>query len=309
MNDFAPASHTQEITLSGFKTQGQTTQKVDGHELNVPGQTGNLAGAYTEGEATTLLNNNLSNLFNNLPDGTTVQDVSFEAPNNTDGSRVVVFYLSKYYNEHGTLMNEKSPTSYQVKLTGFKTQGKTALKNPTTRLDVPGQGGVYADKYTSADIESFINGKLPEIFNNLPDGATITNVTPTANVKDGTISVSFKLNKYLDDKGDLVEATSPDTFTITLGGFKTDGFTTTLPLDRIDLTGMGSINAGSITNQDSNPAVTQAILAQVKDHIQNLAHGAPASSLEIGDIQFTAKNPNNAAGTIVIDITITNNKA
>lgn len=154
-------------------------------------------------------------------------------------------------------------------------------------------------QYDDSSLSTSIFDKRNEIFNNtLPTDFELSNIVSiieknVANSK-GTITVTFSINKYYNDKG-LLEEVEPKNFTIKFIGFKADDRTT-------------SINPQLTNVENILPSQYENNLELIKNSIINNIENV-CSPLDINDIEIVFNEPNNLIGTINANIKIINSKA
>ncbi|WP_406602214.1 hypothetical protein ACJA28_00655 [Mesomycoplasma moatsii] len=218
-------------------------------------------------------------------------------------------YVTIKYNETGnlrTISSEELKNNWNsefrvcsVTLTGLK------VANPTSAIIQTnlGMSNISALDFSLSknndEIKRIIFDKRNEIFNNtLPTDFELSNIVSiieknVAN-SEGTITITFSIDKYYNDKG-LLEEVEPKNFTIKFIGFKADDRTT-------------SINPQLTNVENILPSQYENNLELIKNSIINNIENV-YSPLDINDIEIVFNEPNNLIGTINANIKIINSKA
>ncbi|WP_409035644.1 hypothetical protein [Mesomycoplasma moatsii] len=258
--------------------------------------------------------NNSSFLSNDLGMSNVRDDALFYInPNiNIDarrGQATFDLYVTIKYNETGnlrTISSEDLKNNWNsefrvcsVTLTGLK------VANPTsaiiqTNLEMSNISALdFSLSKNNDEIKRIIFDKRNEIFNNtLPTDFELSNIVSiieknVAN-SEGTITITFSIDKYYNDKG-LLEEVEPKNFTIKFIGFKADDRTT-------------SINPQLTNVENILPSQYENNLELIKNSIINNIENV-YSPLDINDIEVTFNEPNDLIGTINANIKIINSKA
>ena len=112
---------------------------------------------------------------------------------------------------------------------------KTVLKASVIDLS---NDSAYKDKFATIDgnlgitkdqINTIIQSKKMDLFSNLISNSNLSIKDQLCIPDEGIISVHVELDKYQDEKGQIVE--TPITFEIKLTGFKKDGLNTYIDYD------------------------------------------------------------------------------
>ncbi len=306
-------------TLSGFKVDGNTSFLPSNLELK--GVYTLLASSIENSSNPSLRWAVLDAIRNNimhLPPGKNAQlitDSDFDLsiiPDSIDNTIGMISVNITIKNNYWQTNAKVEPVHIinNVILTGFKTIKPTMKDNIINELAISWDWqNKYSTSFHNNDAQLFLQSKLYEIFNGTaPDHTQVVIVENTPYLSLGKASVRFKLSKYYDNKG-LLQQTPSHEFTITITGFKSDGLTTTLKSNIFNLNGVSNIQAKSISDQFSNKVVTTAILNALKLNVLNLADGASSSTLTDKDIIFAKTYCDSLTGTMIISLSIINNKA
>ncbi len=301
-----------KYTFTGFKQQTLTSQKDSGHSLTVTDPLDKQdANVFDNAAATKYLQDNINNIFDGVPAGTTITNVQ-SVPDVSKGSAKVTFTLSNYYNDKGEPANKQSKT-YTVTVDGFNT-ADTTLVSSTINV---GANTIYSID-TNTITKEWIKSKFTEAnFKNLPSpynlqqGLTVvSNISNSWNdpsVAFGTIKFTIQLTGINTSQG----SGKSQTFDVTFTGFKTTDDTTTLANYENTIGGgisnllPSQINASNLSTY--SPAIAQA-MSESKTAIFN--NMIPNAKLSANDITITGvSSPINKDGSIVVNGTLSKNVA
>ncbi len=298
------------VQINGFKTDGQNTIIENSSNLNI-GVDSILASTITNDDSRIkdqLLAALKTNMKNLAPGKTlTAGDFSFvikanSADNTTGKVTISITFIGGVWLENAIPQDTKT---IDVTLSGFLQQQKTAQDKTATLPNIA--ENIFTTQFTNEKAEEYINNNLGLIFGGTAptDAKAVIVNNANTDISTGRVTITFTLTKSFNDKG--IEQASSEQYTITIGGFKTEGQTTTITNDNWVLSSeVENIIASDITNQDSNAIVTNAILTAMKDKIENLSNGRLPSTLTTEDFTFTQVSHDNTIGQLIVDITIKN---
>ncbi len=306
--------NNSEFKVNGFLGQ-QPTKQNSGYSVPVTNALRlKMANDFIVSEAEVLINDNLTSIFQNLPEGAKCQNVTLE-PNNAQGTCNVSFNLSKYYDEQG-LVKTVGSQLYTVKVTGFHSTS-TYVKNQNVRLT--DASDVYSIDSSIVNA-SYIQGKLAtrvgfEVFGDLREGYSFNGNTTVTNIRNswidstipfGTVRFDVMLNDVYTETG----TASREFHDIEFSGFKTSESTTVLQDNSRVLVGDKSImniTPGDVTEDNLSSyegAIKDAIMFanETTNIFRNLIPGTSLSASA-----FTISQPTNAdnlTGTLQLTMTL-----
>ncbi len=304
--------------LSGFKTEGNSTSIAS--TLVLSGVEEILASSVTNNSSSikpALLDAIKKNMINisldkNI-DNFSEKDFSFTLVNGTANNATqtldINLTIKNYYWQIDA--TPKKEQTVQVTLRGFKWQGQTLRNNSVTSISTTDEWrNKFTNQFKNTDAQALIQANLTTLFNSTAprDAKVVIIQNQNENIKSGKIKIQFALNKYYDSKG-ILNQTQSENFNVVIEGFKTNGLTTDVVDKNWLLTEVREIHPETIVDQNSNKIVKQSVLRALKEKVQDLANGINPSTLTENDFTFVVKDHNSKLGTLLIDLTITNNKA
>ncbi len=318
-------STTMPFTLTGFKIDTSVTAIPDYLELkgisNIDASTINDQNSNSTVRAALL--NSIKENIKNLPDGKVAKLLT---------ERDFTFTKTSYDNKLGTLVIdltikngnwvdngniEPEHTINNITLSGFKKYLPTEwAHNTIVSVKASNLSGKAADNNVTDDmIKSFIVANKDKFFINLPNNELIQNniqlVDVNRNLTTGEISFGIRLSKYIDENGSVVTSgVLPNSPTFTLNGFDNVGLTTKLINKNLKLSSINTFLATDIKDNDAR--IKNALLTAVKGSVVDLVkQNGSFVTLNANDILFSIvpDSANNINGSLIIDITITNEKA
>ncbi len=232
--------------------------------------------------------------------------------NNINGTITLNLTISgnKYW-ENGVSQASKSFTD--LTFSGFKQALATEFVTPSTPIDGTDPFGTkYADQVTNEELKTFIFDHASSFYINPVPGMSADNIVDIhfdPNMTAGSVTLTFRLNKYLDKSGHVVDGTNSDLSpTFTINGFKTANGETTIKADSFNLgASVSDLLPLDITN-DNEPAKATIVnaLMSIPDLFMNVAY---EDTVNVSDVSITnIKEQSNINGTIVVDVVLGNNK-
>ncbi len=312
--EISDGSKTTEVspllTITGFSTEGITTltpsAKLSGLDQDL------ASSVVTTDEA--MMNKikaaiapTITNVVNKgtIDPITDLEINGVATANDVAGSLAITYTIknNKYWDK-GVIQDNKQITQTY---TGFKKLIATDFVNPTTNINGSKVfGNMYAsDEVDDELIKQFIIDNHEQFIVGMVDGTDKNNIvelTKTPNVQNGTMDITFKLNKYLDKTtGTVVNGTDTTRVSpkFTISGFKNTDLTTTIV--GTNLADMGGVLPSSVKANDAT-----IIAAIIKSgSISNIAYG---KELQTSDISYTIDSYDNIKGTLTLIVTIGGNK-
>lgn len=187
---------------------------------------------------------------------------------------------------------------------------KTVLKASVIDLS---NDSAYKDKFATIDgnlgitkdqINTIIQSKKMDLFSNLISNSNLSIKDQLCIPDEGIISVHVELDKYQDEKGQIVE--TPITFEIKLTGFKKDGLNTYIDYDdsnnkSITLSGQEQTQASEWINNEQN--AKSILFDAIKSKIKN---PKPGTTISNEDIVFGNLQSDNDKGLVYVETTFKN---
>lgn len=187
---------------------------------------------------------------------------------------------------------------------------KTVLKASVIDLS---NDSAYKDKFATIDgnlgitkdqINTIIQSKKMDLFSNLISNSNLSIKDQLCIPDEGIISVHVELDKYQDEKGQIVE--TPITFEIKLTGFKKDGLNTYIDYDdsnnkSITLSGQEQTQASEWikTAEQAKSTLFDAIKSKIKNP-------KPGTTISKEDIVFGNLQSDNDKGLVYVETTFKN---
>ncbi|MBR2999112.1 MAG: hypothetical protein IKF44_01825, partial [Mycoplasmataceae bacterium] len=219
--------------------------------------------------------------------------------NETDNTKLDVVYEISY---KGTTIK------WSGTLGGFNP--KTVLKASAIDLS---NDSTYKDKFATTDgnlgitkdqINTIIQSKKGNLFFNLISNSNLSIKDQLCIPDEGIISVHVELDKYKDEKGQIVE--TPITFEVKLTGLKKDGLNTYIDYDdsnnkSITLSGQEQTQASEwIKNEQAAKSI---LFDAIKSKIKN---PKPGTTISNEDIVFGNLQSDNDKGLVYVETTFKN---
>ncbi len=216
------------VVITGFKIQKATIFPISGSEYAIGKNDVSPTDFYSNdnNNIQDLIHKNKETLFENLPLDFSPENINVTSveTNNLDGTIIITFNINNWFNEKGLLEMSNSKT-FVITATGFKIQKPTSLKKNT--LDANESQIIPSDFYTGVQdndkISNLIIKNKDLLFENIPSDIEAQNViikdVSTNNV-DGTISVTFNLDKFFNENGILTTDSESSEFAILFTDFK-----------------------------------------------------------------------------------------
>ena len=187
---------------------------------------------------------------------------------------------------------------------------KTVLKASVIDLS---NDSAYKDKFATIDgnlgitkdqINTIIQSKKMDLFSNLISNSNLSIKDQLCIPDEGIISIHVELDKYRDEKGQIVE--TPITFEIKLTGFKKDGLNTYIDYDdsnnkSITLSGQEQTQASEWikTAEQAKSTLFDAIKSKIKNP-------KPGTTISNEDIVFGNLQSDNDKGLVYVETTFKN---
>ncbi len=289
-------------TITGFKTQPATVFPDNFKEFNFGDATKVPTDFYNDNDTNVqnLINKNKANIFTNLPNNFAQSNILISSVNtdNIEGTITVTFAINNWFNSQGVLSNVNS-AEVTIIIKGFKSQQPTTQKELVINSN---QSSIRPfDYYNNGDgnqkLRNLIASNQAQIFNNLPNSFNAQNVSiknePTINNLDGTISLTFTINRFYNEQGILVTNGESSDYNITFSGFKSQQPTNIISPAEIGIKSQRASDYYFVQNFQSN--LKNLIIENKTSVFENLpdAFGVNNLTLNIEDIKI-----NNAEGSL-----------
>ncbi len=317
-------------TVSGFFHEGLTTQLAASATLtNVntfsPSQ---WVDHKDEIKTAMLAQNAITDLANNKPTSElkiTDFDIAIHEQeyNDVAGTLSVDVTLNNHlYWEGGAEPEASHKFTNPIALSGFKETPATtynSVTNPDGASDSSISSIPATDSAVTTDLlQTYIGNHKEQFFVNYPELTSsdyrVKADSITTDEANGTATFTVELLHYMDGTtGKMVEASQNTPLDggkqFTLTGFKKDGLTTNLVLEKLSLPNVNGILASSVINDD--PTIKPKLLEWIKNGLVDCPTGKDKNNLTEADFSFevVADSANNnipapAGGSLRINITI-----